>query len=121
MSDYHPELSDSDSDDDQRPLRSKRMLTAMRVVVVLGVLALVLPGIITTLHLARVTAANACLVAVARYYPLAEANSSRFELSGPGGFGWQCYAIDRNERETFVMPLGIIPAAPGLETRTNNT
>jgi hypothetical protein len=120
MSDYHPELSDSDSDDDQRPLRSKRMLRAMRVVVVLGVLALVLPGVITTLHLARVTAANACLAAVARYYPLAESNSSRFELSGPGGFGWQCYAIDRNERETFVMPLGIIPAAPGLETRVNS-
>jgi Tfp pilus assembly protein PilE len=85
MSDFHPELSDSDSDDDQRPLRSKRMLTVMRVVVVLGVLALILPGVITTLHLAKVTAANACLAAVARYYPLAESNSSRFELAAPAG------------------------------------
>ena len=118
MSDYHPELSDFDSDNEARPLRSKRMLAVMRGVVVLGVLALVLPGVITTLHLSKVTAANACRVAVARYYPTAEANVSRFELSGAGGFGWQCYAVDINERETFVMPLGIIPAAPGLETRT---
>jgi hypothetical protein len=117
MSDFHPELSGSDSDDDRRPLRSKRMRVAMRVVVVLGVLSLVLPGIITTLHLARITADNACVVAVARYYPTAVAHDARFELSGAGGFGWQCYAIDRNERETFVIHLGIIPAAPGLETR----
>jgi hypothetical protein len=120
MSDYHPELSGFDSDDDQRPLRSKRMLAAMRVVVIVGVLALVLPGVITTMHVARVTAETACTVAVARYYPSAEASSSRFEFAGPGGFGWQCYAVDRNERETFVTTLGIIPAAPGLETRTTS-
>lgn len=117
MSDFHPELSDLGPDDDQRPLRSGKMLAAMRVVVVLGVLALVLPGIITTMHVASATASNACVVAVARYYPSAEAQHSRFEFTGPGGFGWQCYAVDQNERETFVLPLGIIPAAPGLETR----
>jgi hypothetical protein len=85
----------------------------MRVVVALGLVALIVPGILTTVQVASTTADNACLAAVARYYPHSEAHDARFELAGPGGFGWQCYAIDINERETFVTPLGIIPAAPG--------
>jgi hypothetical protein len=117
MSDYHPELSGYEPSDESRPLRSKRVMTMMRVVVVLGLVALVVPGILTTMQVASTTAANACRVAVARYYPFAEASDARFEFSGAGGFGWQCYSIDQNERQTFVKPLGIIPAAPGLETR----
>ena len=112
MTNEHPELSDYEPHDAARPLRSKRVTTIMRVVVVLGLVALIVPGILTTLQVAQSTASNACLVAAARYYPLAVASDARFDLSGPGGFGWQCYAIDRNEREIFVIPLGIIPSAP---------
>jgi hypothetical protein len=118
MTDYHPELSGYEPSDESRPLRSKRVTTMMRVVVVLGLLALVVPSVLTTLQVASVTATAACAAAVARYYPFAEVSDARFELAGAGGFGWQCYAIDQNERPTFVMPLGIIPAAPGLETRS---
>lgn len=116
MTDDHPELSGYEPHDESRPLRSRHVTTVMRVVVVLGLVALVVPGILTTMQVASTTASNACLVAVAHYYPYSEAHDARFELAGPGGAGWQCYAIDRNERETFVTPLGIIPAAPGLET-----
>ncbi|TFC31643.1 hypothetical protein E3O53_01740 [Cryobacterium sp. TMT2-18-3] len=111
-SDDHPELSGYEPLDAGRPLRSPRTLLIMRIVVVLGLVALIVPGILTSVQVATTTAANACSVATARYYPGAVDFDARFELSGPGGFGWQCYAIDLNERETYVVPLGIIPSAP---------
>ena len=111
-SDEHPELSGYEPLDADRPLRSARTLTIMRVVVVLGLVALVVPGILTSVQVATTTAMNACRAATARYYPIAVDFDARFELSGPGGFGWQCYAIDLNERETYVVPVGIILSAP---------
>ncbi|TFC90959.1 hypothetical protein E3O65_06280 [Cryobacterium breve] len=112
MSDDHPELSGYEPQDAARPLRSRRTLALMRIVVVLGLVALIVPGILTSVQIASTTADNACSVATARYYPVAIAFDARFDLAGPGGFGWQCYAIDINERETYVIPLGIIPSAP---------
>lgn len=111
-SDEHPELSGYEPLDADRPLRGRRTLLIMRIVVVLGLVALIVPGILTSVQIASSTAANACSVATARYYPTAIDFDARFDLTGPGGFGWQCYAIDINEREIFVIPLGIIPAAP---------
>ena len=112
MADNHPELSGYEPNDDYRPLRGKHFTTILRVVVVLGLIALVVPGVLTTMRVASDTASNACVTAVAQYYPSAVDFDARFEFAGPGGFGWQCYAIDVNERETFVTPLGIIPSAP---------
>ncbi|HSP75313.1 MAG TPA: hypothetical protein VLO31_03755 [Cryobacterium sp.] len=115
-SDDHPELSGYEPLDADRPLRSRRTLALMRVIVVLGLVALIVPGILTGVQIASTTAANACSVATARYYPGAVDFDARFDLTGPGGFGWQCYAIDINERETYVVPLGIIPSAPRVPT-----
>lgn len=109
MSDFHPELSGYEPTDSSRPLRGRRMVLLLRVTVVLGLVALIVPGVLTTLSIASATAAGACAAAVSRYYPFAAGVDARFDLTGPGGFGWQCYAIDQNERDTFVMPLGIIP------------
>jgi len=112
MSNEIPELAGYEPHDASRPLRSRRTLTMMRIVVVLGLVSLVVPGILTTLQVAGSTATNACLASVDRYHPFAESSVARFEFAGAGGFGWQCYAVDANERETFVEPLGLIPAAP---------
>ncbi|MBG6212848.1 MAG: hypothetical protein LH475_11635 [Cryobacterium sp.] len=112
MTDNHPELSGYEPDDNYRPLRGRHFTSILRVVVVLGIVALVVPGVLTTMRVASDTAANACVTAVARYYPAAVDFDARFEFAGSGGFGWQCYAIDQNERETFVQPLGVIPSAP---------
>lgn len=112
MTDNYPELSGYEPNDNYRPLRGKHFTAILRVVVVLGLIALVVPGVLTTMRVASDTAAHACTSAVIRYYPSAVDFDARFELAGPGGFGWQCYAIDVNERETYVVPLGIIPSAP---------
>ena len=111
MTDSHPELSGYEPNENYRPLRGKHFATILRVVVVLGIVALVVPGVLTTMRVASDTAANGCAAAVMRYYPSAVNFDARFELAGPGGLGWQCYAIDLNERETFVLALGIIPSA----------
>ena len=110
----HPELAGYEPHDSARPLRSRRRLLVMRLAVLLGLVALIVPGILTSLQIASATAANACSVAVAHYSPLAEGSSARFDLAGPGGFGWQCYAIDVHEREAWVIALGLIPRAPGF-------
>ncbi|MDH6236034.1 hypothetical protein [Cryobacterium sp. CG_9.6] len=112
MSDNYPELSGYEPNDRQRPLRSRHLTRILRIVVVLGLVALVVPGILTTMQVAQNTASTACVAAVAQYYPFSSDFDARFEFGGAGGVGWQCYAIDRNERETFVVGLGIIPSAP---------
>lgn len=112
MSDNYPELSGYEPNDNYRPLRGKHFTSILRVVVVLGLIALVVPSVLTTMRVASDTASSACASAVIRYYPSAIDFDARFEVAGPGGFGWQCYAIDLNERETYVLPLGIIPSAP---------
>jgi hypothetical protein len=109
MSNDYPELSGYEPQDAARPLRGRRTVLVMRVAVVLGLVALVVPGVLTTLSIASATAVSACTEAALRYYPLAQGIDAPFELTGAGGFGWQCYAIDSNERRTFVLPLGIIP------------
>jgi hypothetical protein len=112
MTDNYPELSGYEPNDNYRPLRGKHFSTILRVVVVLGLFALVVPGVLTTMRVASDTASHACASAVVQYYPAAVDFDARFDLNGPGGFGWQCYAIDRNERDTFVVSLGLIPSAP---------
>jgi hypothetical protein len=112
MSDEHPELSGYEPQDGNRPLRGRRVMAIMRIAVVLGLVALIVPGILTSMRIATTTATKTCRLAVLNYYPYASGSDARFELSGPGGFGWQCYAVDRNEREIYLIPLGIIPSAP---------
>jgi hypothetical protein len=104
MSDEHPELSGYEPQDGNRPLRGRRVMAIMRIEVRM-------PGTIRATS-PNTTATKTCRLAVLNYYPYASGSDARFELSGPGGFGWQCYAVDRNEREIYLIPLGIIPSAP---------
>ncbi len=121
MTDDYPELSGFEPNENYRPLRGKRFTTTVRVVVVLGLAALVVPGVLTTIRVASDTAAQSCASAVVRYDIYAVDFDARFELSGAGGVGWQCYSIDQNERERFLVPLGLIPSAstptmPGIRS-----
>ena len=106
----------------ERPLRSPHLKTAMRVIVVIGLVGLVLPGILVTLGTASRTATVTCSIYTAYYAPQAISFSARFELISPAGMGWNCYAVTYDGREVLVRSLGLIPggvrlpSVPSVET-----
>ena len=120
MSDEHPELTGYEPGDG-RPLRSARLLLAMRIIVVVGIIALVLPGIVTTLSVGSATANRSCAQWVAFDRPDASGSSARFELFGPGGIGWQCYSVGAFGGDERVASLGIIPSGARLPIPVSNT
>ena len=94
--------------------RRRRMLLAMRVIVIVGIACLVLPGILTTWSVASATAQTACEAWVKYEAPGATGESARFELMGAGGVGWECYAVGGFGGERHVASLGLIPISPRL-------
>ena len=93
----------------EKPLRGPRLVAITRVIVVVGLVALVLPGILVTLGTANRTAERACEVYVSVLAPGAVDAAARFELVSPAGTGWNCYAIDFDGDELLVRALGLIP------------
>ena len=94
--------------DDGRPLRHPLTVRVMRVVIVLGVLGLVVPSVYATVGLQSRTAEAECANILARGNYAAQA-VSRFDLLGPGGPSWYCYARDLAGNERVVASLGLIP------------
>ena len=108
--DDHPELAGYEPLGE--PLHGRRRKSMTRVVVLLGLLALILPGVLTTVSVASSTAESTCSIYVRQYAPSAQSSSARFELFAPMGPGWQCYALNTEGDATFVAPLGLIPTTP---------
>ncbi len=92
----------------------RRMRLVLRIVVVLGVAALVLPGVLTTMSVAAATAQEACTAWVAYEAPEATGASARFEVFGVGGPGWECYTVGAFGGDKRVASLGLIPISPRL-------
>ncbi len=115
MDDDSPELAGYEPTGD-RPLRSRRMLRVMRVLVIVGLLGLVLPGILITASTAANSAERACAYYVAQNVPNGTPRA-RFELSGPEGPGWNCYAERFGSPELYVRGMGLIPVAPPVNRR----
>jgi hypothetical protein len=88
------------------------MTVASRVFVVVALSALLLPGILLTISIQTSTAGYTCSVYARQYQPESVGASARFELFGPLGPGWQCYALNTEGDATWVAPLGLIPSAP---------
>jgi hypothetical protein len=109
--DWHPELESFEPY--ERPVRSHRRQWVLRGVVLVAVVALVLPGIMTTYGVAADTADRACgywsSLAIAEQHW----SAARFEFGGPGVVGWECYASTAMG-EQFVRSLGLIPVSPSL-------
>ena len=116
MQDDEPELAGYDPGDG-RPLRSRRVLLVMRVVVILGLVALVLPGIITTLMVASNSAQESCRRWVSYEDPTATGSNATFEVLGGHGLGWQCYTQGAFGGDRFVASLGLIPGPPKIPTQ----
>ncbi|MEO6944656.1 MAG: hypothetical protein ABI053_08095 [Lacisediminihabitans sp.] len=106
--DEHPELAGYDPADD-RPLGGRRRMLIMRTLVILGVIALVLPGIVTTISVSSATANASCATWVHYSAPDASGASARFELFGAGGIGWECYTVGAFGGDRHVASLGLIP------------
>jgi hypothetical protein len=113
MHDDEPELAGYDPGDG-RPLRSPHTVLVMRVVVVIGLACLVLPGIITTLSVASTAAKEECRRWVAYESPSSPGSRAQFELFGAGGMGWQCYTSGAFGGDTLVASMGLIPGPPAL-------
>lgn len=89
-----------------RPLRHPATLRVMRVVIVLGVIGLIVPGLFATIALQTRTAEAVCARAASA---LAAEPVARFELAGPAGPSWYCYAREFGGREVLIGSLGLIP------------
>ena len=113
VTDGHPELNEYEPGNG-KPLRSKHTLRAMRVVVVLAILGLVLPGVVSTLSVASATAQSACETWVAYEVDGASGAEVRFEAFGPGGLGWECYSDGAFGGDRHIVSLGLIPGTPEL-------
>lgn len=98
----------------ERPLRNPRVLLVMRVIVIVGIGCLILPSILTTVTVAASTAHETCLAWVRYEEPGAATASARFEVFGPGGIGWECYAVGGFGGERHVASLGLIPVSPSM-------
>ncbi|WP_090039494.1 MULTISPECIES: hypothetical protein [unclassified Leifsonia] len=107
----HPELAEYEPLG-ERPLRGRTMTVASRVFVVVALGALLLPGVLLTISIQTQTAGYTCSVYTRQYQPDALGSSARFELAGPVGPGWQCYALNTEGDATWVAPLGLIPSTP---------
>lgn len=112
VDDEHPELAGYEPHE-ERPLRSRRRAMLLRIVVLVAVLALVLPGVVTTVSLGARNAQLACDFRGSLVMPTANRYDARFEFLGPGGLGWECYATDQLGDEFHVDSMGLIPVAPG--------
>jgi hypothetical protein len=116
--DDNPELSGYQPSDD-RPLRRRRTVVMMRVIVIVGLVALILPGIVTTVSVGTTTAEASCALWVAYQEPGAPSSDARFEVFGPGTLGWECYTVDAFGGDTHVASLGLIPGTPDIPGITN--
>ncbi len=89
-----------------RPLRHPMTLRVMRVTIVLGILGLIVPSVYATIALQARTAGRICAGATATTdaEPIV-----RFELTGPAGPSWYCYAREFGGDEVLLGSMGLIP------------
>jgi len=104
----HPELAGYEPGDG-RPLRHPMTLRVMRVVVVLGVAGLVIPGLWRTAAVQADTAARACAALVASSGGAASEPEAHFDITGPEGPGWYCLARAADGRTVVLGGLGLVP------------
>jgi hypothetical protein len=94
------------------------MVKVTRVVIVIAVVALVLPGIVYTVGVQMQTAAAACRIVVQAGDQAATGSVARFESWGGNGPGWYCYATSFDGSELMLRALGLIP---GLSYQPSGT
>ena len=100
--------------------RRRRILIVMRVVVIVGIACLILPGVLISVNTATATAHAECLAWVRYESPGATGAMARFEVFGAGGLGWECYSTGGFGGQQHVASLGLIPVSPELSPIPKN-
>jgi len=113
---YHPELAEY-VPGDGRSIRHPVTLKVIRVVIVIALIALVVPGVAYTISVQVETAGAACALVVSATTPTSTPDA-RLQLWGGNGPGWYCYARGFDGSEVMLRALGMIP---GLSYRPSGT
>ena len=90
----------------------------MKIVGVIALVSMVLPGVLVTWSTSRATANAACSIAVAYYAPTATRWQANFDVLPFQNFGWNCYVSTDDGFTLRVAHLGIIPGVPPLQPTT---
>lgn len=85
----------------------------MRIMVLICIAALVVPSVLSIWSHFAFIAHRACVAAVMYSEPRATGADARFELFGPGGIGWECYATAGGDSR-HVVSLGLFPSESSL-------
>jgi hypothetical protein len=115
--DYHPELAGY-VPREEGSVRHPLTLKVMRVVIVIGVIALILPGVLYTIGVQMQTADAACRIVVRAGDSEATGSVARLQAWGGNGPGWYCYAQSFDGSELMLRALGLIP---GLSYQPSGT
>lgn len=95
----------------------ERRRRVMRIVALVTMIAMVVPGALTSWAIAQSTAERSCRIAVDYYANERTPSRVAFELGSPDTLGWNCYAIAPTG-EVRVALLGLIPGPPRLVPTT---
>jgi hypothetical protein len=119
-SDNPPELSEEWDDEDEGPKAWERRNRVLRIVGIIALVSLVLPGVLVTWTTSSRAAGVACEIAVTYYAPAAVTSQARFEMLPLNTLGWNCHAVMADGRTLRVASLGPIPGQPRLVPLTGS-
>jgi hypothetical protein len=113
-----PELSDEWDDEPTGPSPLHRRTRVMKIVGIIALVSMVLPGVLVTWSTSRASANAACAIAVAYYAPAAQRWQASFDVLPSRNIGWNCYVYSDDGFVLRVAHLGIIPGVPTLRPTT---
>jgi hypothetical protein len=105
----------------EKPLRRRSTTWLIRCLVLLGIAALVLPQVFTTISVGKQNAERSCQAWVDYEVPDATGAVAHFELFGEGGIGWQCYSVGAFGGDRLVASLGLIPGPAKIPSPGSNS
>jgi hypothetical protein len=112
-----PELTGAD-DEPSTPSRMNKRQRTLKVVGIVALASLVLPGILVTWSTSQRTAQAACFMAVDYYAPTATGFEADFQIFPLRTFGWVCHASMADGTTLPVAALGVLPGSPRLTPLT---
>jgi hypothetical protein len=118
--DHPPELSDEWDDLPTGEAPWHKRARFLRLIGIIALASLVLPGVLVTWTTSRQAAKIACEIAVSYYAPAADASVARFELLPLDTLGWNCHAVMADGVTIKVASLGPIPGQPTLRPLTGS-